>query len=76
MGVGQEGVGKTTLCRRLLRKDFDNVESTVGIDTFIYCGAMADELDTDGNVIIRDITGKYQDLAHSANKRQQKHTTT
>ena len=40
IGVGEEGVGKTTLCRRLLKQDFSDVQKTRGIETHIYAAEM------------------------------------
>ena len=34
IGVGEEGVGKTTLCRRLLKRDLSKVPNTGGIKIY------------------------------------------
>ena len=42
IGVGEKEVGKTTLCRRLL-KDDKKVEKTEGIDAYIYTDFIRDQ---------------------------------
>ena len=64
MGVGQEEVGKTTLCWRLLKKDLkDKPPKTKSIDTLPYCALMASKLDAQGEVALNFI-GKYTCVYH------------
>ena len=60
IGVGQEGVGKTTLCRRLLRQDFKNVPKTRSIETHIYSAVISETETSDCSVAIKNIEGMHQ----------------
>ena len=57
VGVGQEGVGKTTLCRRLLRQDFSDVEKTRSIERHIYSATITETGETDCKVTVHNMKG-------------------
>ena len=57
IGVGEEGIGKTTLCKRLLQKilkeeDLSKIQKTEGIETHMYAAKIID-----GKVEVGDVTG-------------------
>ena len=58
IGVGQEGVGKTTLCRRLLRQGFSDVQKTRSIETHIYSAVIDEADDQHCNITVQNIAGK------------------
>ena len=60
IGVGQEGVGKTTLCRRLLRQDFKNVTKTRSIETHIYSAVITETEKADCDLTVQNIKGKMR----------------
>ena len=58
IGVGKEGVGKTTLCRRLLKeKDFQNVPKTVAIEPHIYSAVITESKESDCSVTVQNVQG-------------------
>ena len=50
IGVGQERVGKTTLCKKLLGEKYTDVEKTISIETHIYT-AVLEESGTKENIL-------------------------
>ena len=59
IGVGQERVGKTTLCRRLLKQDFKDVAKTKSIETHIYSAVMTKHDKSDCSVSVQKIMGMF-----------------
>ena len=58
IGVGEERVGKTTLCKRLLqrsRQEIDTIVKTEGIETHMYAATISDT----GKVTVNDMTGNF-----------------
>ena len=58
IGVGQEGVGKTTLCRRLLKQEFKHVPKTRSIETHIYSAVINETSESDCKVRVQKVYGK------------------
>ena len=58
INVGQEGVGKTTLCRRLLGQEFRNVSKTRSIETHPYSAVITETQEEDCRVTVQNIIGK------------------
>ena len=57
IGVGEEGVGKSTLCRRLLRQDFTDVQKTRSIETHIYTAVIEELDDVESNIAVQKLHG-------------------
>ena len=72
IGVGEERVGKTSLCKRLLQRgkeDIGAIEKTQGIETHMYAATIVN-----GKVTVENVSGRYYTSNFSECKRSVRET--